>query len=121
MPVEGVGLEVGEATVGGIDAAPEAAGGGVVTGAAVSVDVVAVAPGVVGVRVDPPNAIASTIKMIITLERLQPFFIISSTSQLGPQSVEAILCHLCLNLRQFHHLMTPFALLFGGHSRAIPR
>jgi hypothetical protein len=28
-------------------------------------------------------------------------------------AVEAILCYSYLNLRQFHHLMTPFSLLFG--------
>ena len=42
---------------------------------ALGVDVVAVAPGVVAAGVDPPHAIANTVKTIITPERIQLFFI----------------------------------------------
>jgi hypothetical protein len=61
-----------------MDGAPEAAGGGVVASVSLGVDAVDAAPGVVGVEVDTSHAIVSTIKMMATPERVQPFFIFSS-------------------------------------------
>ena len=73
-----VGLELGATDVVGMDAAPEAAGGGVVPGVAVAVGVGALARGAVGAVVGSPHAIAIAIKMIIAPARIQPLFIISS-------------------------------------------
>ena len=107
---EGVGLGVGAADVIGRNVDSEAAGGGVAPDVAAGAGVAALAPGVLEAGVGSPHAIASTIKIIIALERIQPFFIVFSI----------YLLHMAPVSRRFHK-MGPVAVFWSLRQKPEPR